>query len=104
MVELVMVVIVAIICQYVVDQIKKLFRFHKGRYFKNIINLKILVSMICSLFICIAYQIDMLALLGLTTTVPLVGQIITSVIVSAGSTTVHELVGKINETREKDDE
>lgn len=104
MVELVMVVIVAIICQYVVDQIKKLFRFHKGRYFKNIINLKILVSMICSLFICIAYQIDMLALLGLTTTVPLVGQIITSIIVSAGSTTVHELVGKINEERKKDDE
>lgn len=104
MVELVMVIIVAIICQYVVDQIKKLFRFHKGRYFKNIINLKILVSMICSLFICIAYQIDMLALLGLTTTVPLVGQIITSIIVSAGSTTIHELVGKINEVREKDDE
>lgn len=104
MVELVMVIIVAIICQYVVDQIKKLFRFHKGRYFKNIINLKILVSMICSLFICIAYQIDMLALLGLTTTVPLVGQIITSIIVSAGSTTVHELVGKINEERKKDDE
>ena len=104
MVELVMVIIVAIICQYVVDQIKKLFKFHKARYFKNIINLKILVSMICSLFICIAYRIDMLALLGLTTTVPLVGQIITSIIVSAGSTTVHELVGKINETREKDDE
>lgn len=104
MVELVMVIIVAIICQYVVDQIKKLFRFHRGRYFKNIINLKILVSMICSLFICIAYQIDMLALLGLTTTVPLVGQIITSIIVSAGSTTVHELVGKINEERKKDDE
>lgn len=104
MVELVMVIIVAIICQYVVDQIKKLFKFHKGKYFKNIINLKILVSMICSLFICIAYQIDMLALLGLTTTVPLVGQIITSIIVSAGSTTVHELVGKINEERKKDDE
>lgn len=104
MVELVTVVIISIVCQYVVDQIKKLVKFHKGKYFKNIVNLKILVSMICSLLICTAYGIDMLALLGLTTTVPFVGQVITAIIVSAGSTTVHELIGKINEERKKDDE
>ncbi len=104
MVELVMVIIVSIICQYVVEQIKKLFKFHRGRYFKNIINFKVLTSIVCSMLMCIAYNIDMLVLLGLTTTVPLIGQIITAIIVSAGSTTVHELVGKINETREKDDE
>ena len=104
MVELVMVIIVSIICQYTVEQIKKLFRYHKGRYFKNIINLKILTSIVCSLLMTCAYNIDMLALLGLTTDVPLIGQIITAIIVSAGSTTVHELVGKINEERKKDDE
>ena len=51
MVELVTVVIVSIICQYVVEQIKNLFKYHKGRYFKNIVNLKVLTSVICSLHI-----------------------------------------------------
>ena len=104
MVELVMVVVISIICQYVVDQIKKLFKFHKGRYFKNIINLKVLTSMIISFFMCICYNIDMLALLGLTSEIPVVGQIITAIIVSAGSSTVHDLVQRINEERKKDDE
>ena len=103
MVELVTVVIVSIICQYVVEQIKNLFKYHKGRYFKNIVNLKVLTSVICSLLMCVAYDIDMLSLLGLTTDVPFVGQVITAIIVSAGSTTVHEIVGKINESKEKDD-
>jgi hypothetical protein len=53
---------------------------------------------------CICYNIDMLALLGLTSEVPVVGQVITAIIVSAGSSTVHDLVQRINEERKKDDE
>jgi hypothetical protein len=104
MVELVIVVTISIICQCVVDQIKKLFKFHKGRYFKNIINLKVLTSIIFSVLLCISYEVDIFILLGMSTSFPLIGQIITAIIVSSGSTAVHELISKINETREKDDE
>lgn len=102
--ELIIIIIISIICQFVTDQIKRLFRFHKGRYFKNKINLKVLTSIIFSVLLCISYEADIFVLLGMSTSFPLIGQIITAIIVSSGSTAVHELISKINETRKKDDE
>ena len=100
--ETVTIVVVAIICQYIVNQLKNLFKFEKG-YYKDFINLKVLASIIVSLIICICYDVDMMALLGLTTVVPFVGRILTSVVVSAGSTTVHEMIKKINTVMKKGD-
>lgn len=97
--DLVLVAIVAIVCQATVEQIKKLIKFHKGKWYNDKINLKILISMIVSLIVCISYKIDLLSLLGLNTSLSFVGFVITSIIISAGSTTVHELISKITEAK-----
>ena len=39
--DLILVIITAIVVQAVVQQIKNLVKFHKGKWFKNIINLKV---------------------------------------------------------------
>ena len=77
--DLIIIVIVALICQTVVDQLKLAVKFHKG-FYKNRVNLKVLTSMFVSLLLCITYQIDLFTLLGLTGGLPIIGNIITAIL------------------------
>lgn len=97
--DLILVIITAIVVQAVVQQIKNLVKFHKGKWFKNIINLKVVVSMIASFLVCLAYNVDLLALLGFTSVVPYIGSVITAIVVSGGSTLIHELISQIKDAR-----
>lgn len=97
--DLILVIITAIVVQAVVQQIKNLVKFHKGKWFKNIINLKVLASMIASFLVCLAYNVDLLALLGFTSAIPYVGAIITAIVVSGGSTLIHEIISQIREAK-----
>lgn len=96
--QLISVVIIAIVIQTVVENLKKLIKFPSG-YYKKILNLKVLLTMIVSLVICVSSQIELLSLLGVELVVPYLDSVITSIICSSGATTIHEMVKKINESR-----
>ena len=96
--QLISVVIIAIVIQTVVENLKKLIKFPSG-YYKKILNLKVLVTMIVSLIICISSRIELLSLLGVELVVPYLDSVITGIICSGGATTIHEMVKKINESR-----
>lgn len=96
--QLISVVIIAIVIQTVVENLKKLIKFPSG-YYKKILNLKVLLTMIVSLIICVSSQIELLSLLGVELVVPYLDSVITGVICSGGATTIHEMVKKINESR-----
>ena len=55
--------------------------------------------MIVSLIICVSSQIELLSLLGVELVVPYLDSVITGIICSGGATTIHEMVKKINESR-----
>ena len=97
--DLILVVILSLISQTVVDQLKLAVKFHSGKWFKERVNLKVLTAMIVSLVLCVAYSINLMTLLGLVGN-ELIGEIITGVIVSGGATATHDLIGKIKEVRE----
>ena len=96
--QLISVVIIAIVIQTVVENLKKLIKFPSG-YYKKILNLKVLLTMIVSLIICVSSQIELLSLLGVELVVPYLDSVITGIICSGGATTIHEIVKKINESR-----
>ena len=96
--QLISVVIIAIVIQTVVENLKKLIKFPSG-YYKKILNLKVLLTMIVSLIICVSSQIELLSLLGVKLVVPYLDSVITGIICSGGATTIHEMVKKINESR-----
>ncbi len=97
-VDLVLIVVISVICQAVTEQIKKAVKFPSGWYGR--LNFKVILSIVISLAMCVSYQIDLLGLLGLDGN-PIVGQIITGIVVAGGSTTIHELIKKINEARQQ---
>ena len=96
--QLISVVIIAIVIQTVVENLKKLIKFPSG-YYKKILNLKVLLTIIVSLIICVSSQIELLSLLGVELVVPYLDSVITGIICSGGATTIHEMVKKINESR-----
>ena len=75
--DLVLIVIVAIIAQTVVEQLKNTVKFHNGKYYKGKINLKSIASIIVSVLMCLCYKCDIMVLLGLTSSIPVVGYLIT---------------------------
>ena len=97
--DLVIIVVLAVISQAVVDQLKKAFKFHSGKWYKNKINIKIVISILISLILCISYNIDLLSLLGMTTFVPLIGEIVTAVIISSGASSVHNILSEFENLR-----
>ena len=97
--DLVIIVVLAVISQAVVDQLKKAFKFHTGKWYKNKINIKIVISILISLILCISYNIDLLSLLGMTTFVPLIGEIVTAVIISSGASSVHNILSEFEDLR-----
>lgn len=99
--ELITIAILAIISQSVVDQLKRAIKFHKGKYYREKVNFKVITSMVVSIVLCLSYRVDLLVLLGLTTSLPIVGQLITAIIISGGSVYVHDLVSKLNELKGK---
>lgn len=99
--ELITIVILAIIAQSVVDQLKRAIKFHKGKYYREKINLKVITSMVVSVVLCLSYRVDLLVLLGLSTSLPIIGQLVTAIIISGGAVYVHDLISKFNALKDK---
>ena len=100
--QLISIVVITIIIQSVVENLKKLVKIPSG-YYKKIINLKVLITMITSLIICVSSRIELFSLLGVEVAVPYLDSVLTAIIASGGATSLHEMVKKINDTKGKVD-
>lgn len=54
-------------------------------------------ALIVSLVICIDVKLDILVLLGINTTIPFLGIILTAILISRGSNFAHDLLVKIEQ-------
>ena len=56
-------------------------------------------ALIISLILTLGTKMDLLALLGLETTIPYMGAFLTGIIVSRGSNFTHDLLNKVSNTK-----
>lgn len=49
--------------------------------------------------LCLLAGVDLLALAGITLAIPVVGEVLTGILISRGASFVHDLWGKINESK-----
>ena len=97
--ELIGVLIVSLLTQQIVNTIKKAVKFNKGyAYLYNKVNLKVVLSIIVSVSVCISSNICMFSLLGVNV-LPLLDSILTGFIVAGGSSGIQNLIKKINNAK-----
>lgn len=65
---------------------------------------QIIAAIVAGVMLCIVYQLDALALVDVTTTVPYVGQILTGICLSRGSNYIFDWIGKISHPEYKEEE
>lgn len=58
-------------------------------------------ALVVSLVICIDIKLDMLTLLGINTTIPFIGIILTAILISRGSNFLHDLLERIGQVKNK---
>lgn len=58
-------------------------------------------ALVVSLVICIDIKLDMLTLLGIKTTIPFIGIVLTAILISRGSNFLHDLLEKIGQVKNK---
>lgn len=97
--DLLLVIVISIISQSLVEQLKKLFKVKKGWWYG--INLKVLMAIAVSLTMCLAYNVDLMVLLGFKA-IPYLGSFITGVLVSGGSVYIHDLIKQLQEAKGED--
>lgn len=56
-------------------------------------------ALVVSLVICIDIKLDMLTLLGINTTIPFIGIILTAILISRGSNFLHDLLERIGQVK-----
>ena len=100
MMELVSVIIVALVVQQAVEAIKKAIKIKKGYSLFNLINVKVLLSIVISIVLCVSAHIGILAMLGVGDVIPLVDYILTGLIVSSGANGIRELQKQIQATKQ----
>lgn len=93
---LTIIVIFAILIQFLVDRVKELV----GDKVMNIVKAPVWAVAFGVLF-ALMFNIDFFVLIGYSSQIPIIAKIITGLILSSGSTGVHELVAKLRESREE---
>ena len=58
-------------------------------------------ALVVSLVICIDIKLDMLTLLGIKTTIPFIGIVLTAILISRGSNFLHDLLERIGQVKNK---
>ena len=82
------IVVFAILIQFLVDRVKELV----GDKVMNIVKAPVWA-------VALMFDIDFFALMGYSSQLPIIAKVITGLILSSGSTGVHELVAKLRESR-----
>lgn len=88
------IMVFAILIQFLVDRVKEIV----GDRVMNIVKAPVWAVAFGVLF-SLMFDIDFFALLGYSSQFPIIAKIITGLILSSGSTGVHELVAKLRESR-----
>ena len=99
MIELVTLIVITLVVQQALETVKKTIKIKKGYSLFKVINVKMLLSVILSVAICVSSQIGILALLGVNLVLPLVDYIMTGLIVAGGASGVRELQKQIQEAK-----
>lgn len=99
MIELVTLVVITLVVQQALETVKKTIKIKKGYSLFKVINVKMLLSVILSVAICVSSQIGILALLEVNLVLPLVDYIMTGLIVAGGASGVRELQKQIQEAK-----
>lgn len=100
--ELLSILIVALIVQQAVEAIKKAIKIKKGYSLFKIINIKVLISIIISITLCVTSEIGLLALLGVEA-LPILDYVLTGLIVSGGASSIRELQKQIQNAKQGDE-
>ena len=100
--ELISVVIIALVVQQAVEAIKKTIKIKKGYSLFKIINIKVLISIIISITLCVTSEIGLLVLLGVKA-LPILDYILTGLIVSGGASSIRELQKQIQNAKQGDE-
>ena len=92
---IILVFLLATVVQYIVDIIKGAIPLTAiGQ-----VKLAPIYSLIVGVALAIIFQVDLMAAVGFATPYALAGWIITGLVVSGGSSAVHELIAKLRESR-----
>ena len=101
--ELLSILIVALVVQQAVEAIKKAIKIKKGYSLFRIINVKVLISIIISITLCVTSEIGLLVLLGVEA-LPILDYILTGLIVSGGASSIRELQKQIQNAKQGDEQ
>lgn len=97
--DLISVVIIAIVVQQAVETIKKAVKIKKGYSLFKVINIKVLISIIISVALCVTSEIGILALLNVNA-LPMIDFVLTGLIVSGGASSIREIQKQIQGAKE----
>ena len=101
--ELLSILIIALVVQQAVEAIKKTIKIKKGYSLFKIINIKMLISIIISITLCVTSEIGLLVLLGVKA-LPILDYILTRLIVSGGASSIRELQKQIQNAKQGDEQ
>ena len=101
--ELLSILIIALVVQQAVAAIKKAIKIKKGYSLFKIINIKMLISIIISITLCVTSEIGLLVLLGVKA-LPILDYILTGLIVSGGASSIRELQKQIQNAKQGDEQ
>lgn len=91
---LVVVLMVATLVQFLVDRVKDVLPAKAMTYLRAPVW-----SLAFGVLLAFLLNVDVLSMLGWSSTVPVVSKLITGLIISAGSAPIHELINKLRASR-----
>ncbi|WP_099346035.1 hypothetical protein [Clostridium tertium] len=92
--KLLVIVVVALIAESVWETLKM--TWQEGK-----VSIDRIGALVVALVLSIGVRLDILSLLGINTTIPLLGVILTGILISRGSNFIHDLLVKIGQVGKK---
>ena len=86
--SLLILVIIALMCEAVVETLKM--TFEKGKF-----KVDRIIALAVGVLIALVTNADLLSLTGITSKVPIVGVILTGILISRGANFIHDLISKL---------
>ena len=87
-------IIIAILVEAIWENLKMIWD-------KNKLNINMLGSLLLSMIICVLAQINIFKIVGIELIFPIIGYLLTGIIVSRGANFVNDLFSKLNNKEEK---
>ena len=87
-------IIIAILVEAIWENLKMIWD-------KNKLNINMLGSLLLSMIICVLAQINIFEIVGINLIVPVIGSLMTGIIVSRGANFVNDLFSRLNNKEEK---